>query len=273
MVEMTSTLRPRNIKFNPEQSFGREWNGGDAFRTAFFNAMSILFPYGEKSFIDSVRHHQDCITDPRLKSDVQGFIAQEYVHRREHQRFNEQLCAARGYDLDLLEQILRDDMAEINKTDALVWLASTVAYEHFTATIAHNILSVPAWLSGADPEMARMWRWHAIEEIEHKSVAFDVYMAAGGTRSRLRYVMVLMTWEFLVRLMWRNLRIMFRTDRVSPRTMLAQALSFLLGRDGFFRASWGMYWKFFRHDFHPNDIDDAELLGASMQIHGLAHPV
>src|SRR3546814_1673082 len=65
-------------------------------------------------------------------------------------------------------------------------LAGTCALEHFTATLAHAILSDPAHLAGAETEAQRMWRWHAIEEIEHKAVAYDTLLLAMRDRTHFR---------------------------------------------------------------------------------------
>jgi len=264
-------IKPRDIRFPLDSALSSDWNGSDWFRTAFFNAMSILFPYGEKSFIDSVRANEKAATSPALKAAVRGFMAQEYVHRREHQHFNEELCVARGYSLDWLEAAIRSDSEELQDLDPLFWLATTVAYEHLTATIAGGILGRTNWLDGADAGIAKMWRWHAIEEIEHKSVAFDVYLAAGGTHAMLRKAMVLMSFEFLVRFQTRSLWHMYRRDRPPLGRTFVQAARFLFGKGGLIRGNWRHYWAFFRSDFHPDHIDDVAILNRAIAADGLAH--
>ena len=89
-------IKPRDLRFELGSELAAEWNGDDWFQTAFFNSMSILFPYGEKSFIDSVKAHEKCVSDEELRDAVRGFMAQEYVHRREHQRFNGIALSAEG---------------------------------------------------------------------------------------------------------------------------------------------------------------------------------
>ena len=263
-------IKARDLRFpRGGNGLAKDWNGGDAFRTAFFNSMSILFPIGEKTFIDSVMAHQGAVVDPRLSADVKGFIAQESVHRREHQRFNQDLCAARGYDLEYLEKRIKDSIAADQDLEPILLLASTVAYEHFTATLAHCLLTEESWLTGADTEVANMWRWHAVEEIEHKSVAFEVYLAAGGTRSMLRTVIVYMSWEFLVRYMARNVRYMLAHDRPPLWPTLKSGLTFMLGKRGFFRSCWKQYWRFFRSDFHPNNIDERQLTEWALKHFGI----
>ena len=98
------TFGPRRMSFDVEAALAGDWHGGSAFVTAWFNAMSLLFPLGEKFFIDSVVHFVDDIGDPRLKAEIAAFRAQESTHRVQHQRYNETLCRLRGYDLDRFER-------------------------------------------------------------------------------------------------------------------------------------------------------------------------
>ncbi len=53
-----------------------------------------------------------------------------------------------------------------------------MALEHFTAILAHQLLADPRHLEGAEKETADLWRWHAVEEIEHKGVAYDTWLHA-----------------------------------------------------------------------------------------------
>ena len=159
-------IKPRNRAHDVSTALRGEWMDNDAFLTAFFNALSIAFPAGEKFFIDAVRHYADRITDPALKADVQGFCGQEGFHRREHQRYNETLCAARGYDLDTLEGTLTRRLRWAQKTlSARKNLAITVAIEHFTAVLAEILLRPGSILDCTDPAMRELWRWHAAEEL------------------------------------------------------------------------------------------------------------
>ena len=103
-------VRPRNREYDVAQALATDWFDQHAFKTAWFNAMSITFPLGEKFFIDSVRYYLDRIDDPKLKADIRGFCGQEGFHRREHQRYNETLCKARGYDLDRMEARLESNI-------------------------------------------------------------------------------------------------------------------------------------------------------------------
>lgn len=229
-------IRPRRLNAALPDPLPRWWLGNDPFRTHFFNAMSVLFPDGDQFFIDSVRHFRDRVTDPALAQQIRGFIGQEAHHSREHIEYNQRLRDL-GYDIDALERPVKQRIRWIHKNFSPErQLAATVALEHFTAIMADTVLRHPHWLADADPEMRRLWRWHALEETEHKSVAFDVYMQVCGDRRMLRRdgQLNLRTW-------WRGMR-------------------WLWGKGGFFRHLLGAYRDFFRRDFHPWKHDNSALM-------------
>src|SRR5690606_17956585 len=175
-------IRPRQPEFDLPSPMPRHWHSGDAFKTHFFNAMSVLFPDGERFFIDSVRLFREQIEDPLLKEQIRGFIGQEGHHSREHLVYSQRLREL-GYDVDRLEHALQRRLGFVKKhLPGKLQLAATCATEHLTAIMADALLTEPNWLDGADPRMARLWRWHALEETEHKAVAFDVYQQACGRK-------------------------------------------------------------------------------------------
>ena len=96
----------RNRQFDIEEVLATNWHSDDAFRTAFFNALSILFPLGEQFFIESVKAYRNKIEDPVLQERVKGFMGQEAVHRREHQKYNEALCTSHNLNLKELEALV-----------------------------------------------------------------------------------------------------------------------------------------------------------------------
>lgn len=256
-------IKPRNYEFDLESALAANWHSGDPFKTAFFNALSMMFPVGEKSFMDAVKAFRDKVTDPALQEDVKGFLGQEAIHSREHRKYNERLCALRGYDLDYMEQpiIKRRDWAHAN-LPVIAQLYATVAYEHYTAIMANGTLSNPKWLEGADPAMKALWRWHAIEETEHKAVAFDVLKLAGGTVKERRMSMLFITVNF-IRDTARNINHMLKRDGYSfwqRMKIWRSGLSFLLGKDGILRGMGREWLDYFKADFHPWQHDNRKLL-------------
>jgi predicted metal-dependent hydrolase len=149
-------------------------------------SLSAVFPDGEDFFVRSVRTFRDGITDPELKRQVNGFIGQEAMHGREHRALNDRLQQL-GYPTKRFERLTRKGLA-IRERIATPKsnLAATAALEHFTATLAELLLTSEATrdMFGHD-EVRNLFVWHALEESEHKAVAFDVYRAVGGSE-RLR---------------------------------------------------------------------------------------
>ena len=253
-------IRPRHPTFDLEEALAGDWNGGSAFRTAFFNAMSLSFPSGERFFIDAVREHEEGLRDPALREAVRGFIGQEAVHRRVHAAYNETFCRRRGYDLDELEgPFLEGVRWSEENVSPLGRLAATVALEHLTAILAAALLdSRSGSLAGADPRVAELWRWHAVEETEHKSVAFDVYAVSGGCPKRLRQTLKYATFNFL-RDNFRAIRTMLRHDGHGPE-VFAGGMWHLFGWPGILRRLIPEWATFLRRDFEPPKEGDAALV-------------
>ena len=247
-------IRPRQLDFDLPNPLPRHWHGGDAFKTHMFNAMSVLFPDGERFFIESVRLFRDQIEDPVLKEQIRGFIGQEGHHSHEHLAYNQRLREL-GYDIDYLERGLKRRLAFVKKHlphDAQ--LASTCAVEHFTAIMADALLKDPQWLAGADPKMARLWRWHALEETEHKAVAFDVMQKVAKVwypRRVLALVETTLAFNFNV-LSFTNA--MLRRDgfsRWQRVKLFAKGLGWVYGPGGMFMGCWRAYWRYYKPGFHP----------------------
>lgn len=254
-------IKPRNRSHDLALALEGEWLDNNAFLTAVFNGMSITFPAGEKFFIDSVRHHADEVTDPILKEHIRGFCGQEGFHRREHQRYNEVLCDARGYDLEKLEGKLTARLAWAQKNlSPLQNLAITVAIEHFTAVLAELLLSSNSIMNKADPSMRELWRWHAAEEMEHKSVAFDVYRAVGGTEELRKTVMRRASFFIGLELTRALFYILRKDGQLFNFKLWKKGLAGLFGKEGAFSGGWALYKEFYADGFHPWQQDTQQLL-------------
>lgn len=253
-------IEQRDIEFDLTGVDLGRWHAQGAQVSHLLNALSQFFPEGEKFFIESVRHYKDRITDPVLQKQVQGFIGQEAMHGREHRAYNEALKKA-GYPIDALEQKVMKELRFAKK----VWgpkgrLASTIALEHLTAIMAHQVLYEPRVLAGCDPKMAALWRWHAVEETEHKAVAFDVYQAVVGRgfQAWLLRVFTLITstlrFFFFVMVFHRTL---LKNDPAPRAPGGWKALGrFLLGQPGVLRRIMPSWFGYFRPRFHPWQHDN-----------------
>jgi uncharacterized protein len=258
----------RDLHFDMQADIPRYWLGRDAHKTRYFDALSLMFPDGERFFIDSVRAFRPAVAgDAELDAAVAGFIGQEAMHSREHLAYNERL-QRQGVDAYGLMQIVKDVQERRAYTLPPVGqLALTICLEHFTAMLADHVLRHPATLQQADPRMAAIWRWHALEETEHKAVAFDVYQRVGGTpfkrwRRRCRamcWVTMLFTyrtWQF----MWR----LSKTDgtRNDWRGWL-RLIGFLFVHPAPITRISGQWLKWFLPGFHPWKHDNRDLMEAA----------
>ena len=166
--------KPRSPDVDLETPIPRHWFGGNVFVTHTVNGICILFPAGERFFVRSVNHYLPEINDASLRERVKGFFGQEGRHAKEHERAF-RLLEDQGYDTQkFLRFYERVGFRFIEKVvPKKLSLATTVALEHYTAILAEHALATDL-LDRADPRMRALLSWHAAEEIEHRSVAFDV---------------------------------------------------------------------------------------------------
>lgn len=256
----------RDLRFEHDRSrHARWWLGGNPAATAFFNALSCTFPAGEKFFMDSVRHFRREVDEP-LRSQITGFIAQESVHSREHAAFNK-LAADSGYDVAALELRIRKVLDFARTRSRAKQLAATCALEHFTAILAHQLLTSDSHdLDGAPEAAIRLWSWHAMEEIEHKAVAYDTFLAvtrqwSPARRYLLRTHSMLLATMILFSTITANMRDLYREDGLKGRRIWWQTIVYLFGRGGILRRIIPDYLRYFRPGFHPWLHDDRDLLG------------
>jgi uncharacterized protein len=257
------SITPRDRRFGRGSATPRLWHGVRVEATAIYNALSTTFPAGEAFFVESVRKFRDG-APPRLADEIKAFTTQEAIHSREHDAFNKRASSA-GYDLSKLEAQVEKRLAVTRDKPPIVSLAATMALEHFTAILAHQLLANPRHLAGAERETADLWRWHAVEEIEHKGVAYDTWLHATRHWPRFKRwklkakVMLYVTRNFLVDRTAGALELM-RQDGVTGARAWALLLSYLWLRPGMFRKIAAAWMKFFLPGFHPWNEDDRALL-------------
>jgi predicted metal-dependent hydrolase len=257
------TITPRDLRVDRNTRNARWWHGGDPVATAYFNALSAAFPQGETFFIESVRRYRDSVHEP-LRQQIAAFVQLEAMHTREHVVFNKLLRTA-GYDLTAMDAETRRRVDEARTRPHLVQLALTVALEHFTAIMAHSLLTEREPLPGAPEEVVRLWQWHAIEEIEHKAVAYDTYLAVTQHMSGLRrwalrcHVMALVSVQFWYS-NFQRMADFFRQDGMNTPHTWWRVAKYLLVKPGMMRRIFWDYLRFFGPGFHPWHRDDRKLI-------------
>ena len=253
-------IRPRRERFTFDEIEGLSFVEDNVILSAFVASLSAMFPPGEQSFIDSVRHYKDQINEPELMAQVRAFVGQEVQHSLQHAALNKALDRL-GFSATRLEKHLE---MHIEKTNArllpAVVLASTVGMEHITAIMAEYFLTYPALLNAAPPSVRDLIRWHAVEEIEHKAVAFDVYEACVGDRELLHRVYRYVAAEFVVRLVCYQVALLFWSRKVPSFREIKGAYKRFFSGQGLLPSIRKPFMDFFREGFHPWDHDNRDLI-------------
>jgi uncharacterized protein len=261
-----AAIVPReHLDFRLDGDIPKYWMGGDPFKTRFFDAMSTLFPIGEKFFINSVREFRDQITDPKLQQEVKDFIRQEAQHTLVHRQYNERL-KAQGIGIDAISQRLEDsliiDAPKVSSPSQR--LAATAALEHLTSMMCTCFFERRELLEASDPRVRAMYAWHAIEEVEHKAVAFDVLTKvakAGYFKRNLSMLMVTFGFPFTVA---RILDHMLEVDGFSARQRIglwAKGLWWFYKPGGLFIPTIGYYLAYYKPGFHPWKVKEMPSYG------------
>lgn len=263
----TSPTPQRNVPtrrieflFDDEQ-MERHYMGGDMVFSHFLAMLSSAFPEGEDFFVRAVRQHRDQVTDADLKRDVAGFMGQEAIHGREHRAFNERL-AELGYPTRGFDRFIKHLLAFGNKVlPAREQLAITAALEHYTATFAEILLTDDRLQQSTDyDEVRNLFLWHALEESEHKAVAFDVYRSTGGSEFLRQRVMLSTTVMFAAIMVVATAVSLAGDPAARHPGRLARGLRRFSRNPMVSRRAVAMVNEYYRRDFHPDDHDTTEIL-------------
>ncbi len=251
------TVRQLNLSFPDE--IPEFWFKNNPLLTMLFTALSSAFPDGERQFIYSVRNYQDKISDPILLKQVRAFIGQEAHHGKEHDALNA-VMLKKGYPVERIYKRFKKMNRMLQQQFSLEHqLACTVCMEHLTAILADYFISIaPEDLELFDVHLRKIWAWHAIEETEHKAVAFDVYQSLVNRPYFLRLVMLETTLSFLI-LTTRGTKELLKTSgKNKDFKNLYVGLKYLFGGQGVIRKISRSYLDFYSKDFHPWQHDNRE---------------
>jgi len=253
---------PRELEFSDEIPFN--WANGDVFRSRFFDAFSTTLPEGEKFFIVSLRHFKDELSDPGLQQELKDFIRQEGLHGLLHNAYNARL-GRQGVDIERITQVLRKFFAaHAQILSPRMQLTLTACAEHLTASMAHAILGRSSHLfDGADERVRALYFWHAAEEIEHKSVAFDILRNQAKVGYLPRVLMMAYISIVFHALVFPILEHVLRNDGYTARERIglwSKGLWWMFkpGRGGFYFDLMDHYLSWFKPGFEPWGHGDLE---------------
>jgi predicted metal-dependent hydrolase len=255
----------RDLQFDLPADRVQDWvgNGGVQF-THIMNTMSLVIPVGERFFIDAVRHYRDQIQDPELRKAATAFIGQEAMHGREHDEYNAQMFK-RLPSAAVFEKRVKAllDFFQNNSPPAFR-LSATIALEHLTAIMANGLLVEPRVTENAEPGYHALWRWHALEETEHKGVAYDVWEATQGKGVNAYAVrafgLVLATAIFWGMVIPHFLKFVREERKLTDLKGWKAFYDMAFGKVGFLRKMARPWFDYFRPGFHPWDDDNSHFL-------------
>jgi hypothetical protein len=251
-----STITPREkLDFGLDGDIPKYWVAGDPFKSRFGDALSTMFPEVERYFITSIRAYRDEITDPELLSDIKHFIRQEGQHGVVHDKYNQRL-KRQGINVDAIEKLNRKILDFANKHHSVAFnMATTAGAEHHASLMARCFFSRKSMFENADPRMRALYAWHAMEEVEHKCVAFDVMQKGARTGYFVRILALFLTTVMNVVLTLGIMEYMFRADGFGfwQRARLwAKGLWWFYGPKGIFLPTVLPYLRYLRPGFHPS---------------------
>ncbi|NRA23783.1 MAG: metal-dependent hydrolase [Oleispira sp.] len=256
-------IKPRHMSFPFSDVPDKFFWGGNAVLTVFAGALSSTFPPGEAEFIESVRNYRDKVTDETLKQQIKGFIGQEGHHSHQHKQAN-LILQERGIDAVRLEKHLEKDIKKYNARKFVnnkFRLAMTVGMEHLTAIMAEHILTKPDSLGELNPTVKELLFWHAVEEIEHKAVAFDVFMLCENDQKYLRRVLRLVSVLFTIRIACYMVALLFwARERPSWKEIKEFGFFMFNKKTGLLPGIRSNYKDYFKPGFHPWDHANQELV-------------
>lgn len=263
-VQHTEQLKPvpsitvRKMNFDFDAEIPKDYLNGRIYKSHFFDALNLLFPEGERFFMRAVRDCLNKMDDDELKQQARGFFGQETQHAIEHEKFFDVLDN-HGYRFRKFIAGIDKEMRRATKTLPLGYRISlTAGAEHFTAVLGAIALKDED-VANSHPVMRDLIHWHAIEEIEHKAVAFDV-MKKSYPSNWLRLAGYFSVMFFILAVTIPLSFSFMRQDGYSYRFIFKSFRSELTRTKKLHPTIWRELRQYLKKDFHPNHNDESELV-------------
>jgi uncharacterized protein len=245
-------IQIRKVNFAFPQQTERYWCGNSAFKTHLFNSFTLGVPDIEKYLILNIKKRINKIDNPTLKQEAQAFMTQEGQHSLQHSKFWDNL-RYQGYTFDTYQALLQSTFFQIleRRLSENFNLAISAGLEHLTTLMATAALE-DNWFAEAEPQLRQLFEWHALEEIEHKTVVYDVLQNA--TRNYLLRLMGMLIANFLI-LVFLNLGLfmfLYQDKKLLDQKVWQEMLEFWMTKDKFLYRVLINSIEYFRKDFHPS---------------------
>ena len=252
-----SQIVVRQMHFIFPLGVDKHWLKNSPFKTHFFNSFTLLFPEGEQLAIRVFKRKLNKIKDLKLKQDVVAFIGQEGQHAVAHSAFWSTL-RQQGYKLDAFSQILQVFISKKQRFSTEFYISTVAGFEHFTDCLSEFVLESD-YLENADPQLKELFEWHFAEELEHKTVAYDVFLNTSSNYI-LRIIGLLNSHLLILGSVSLGLTILLAQDKQLFKLKTWQDLiQFLFLEEKFLFKALFNFFDYWRTDFHPSQKDNAFL--------------
>ncbi len=253
-------IPPRRPGFAFSEKSRRYIFDNKPFMSTLIATLSALFPEGERFFVESVRPYRKDIKDPVLQAQIAGFIGQESMHGKLHDELNS-VFRQHGFPVDIIDRRLAW-MAKLAHRilPGKMQLGITVGFEHLTALFAEELLRNPQLQASFDDDTRPLWLWHALEESEHKTVAFDVLKSVSGSYLLRAFTMIIVTVVFFLLAFGFQLRLLRADGQLGNFRDNLKGMLFVFGRNGLVTRLIPKYLDYFRPSYHPLHHDTSDLL-------------
>lgn len=247
-------IEPRHIHFVLPEPPIKFWHSQSDIKTYHFNALAVFLPTLERLVVLSLKKAIHSEITPELKSQVVSLVAQEAIHGREFNVYNQSAVLAH-FKLNVKDykmRLFRGLFGLFNKLIPTFHYAVSAAGEHLTAISADLFLQEPQWFEGMSPEYSAIWRWHCIEEIEHKTVAYDVFQSLNGNYLLRVFGMIMMTWVFCIMHIKPIWQMMKKDSQHKKYRFYVDLFKYYWGKEGLYRKLFKPYFDYFKPRFHPS---------------------
>jgi len=269
------SLRPRNLHildrkmtFNFQETMNKNhyWSNNNPILTHFLNAFQETFPEGERLFIESALDCRDKYSekkpvDEKLLGDFKLFARQEVNHGKIHQMWTDELIRLGYARMVVFNEEMKDFRNQFRKQHSPEYrLAYTSAAEHYTASLAHLFINViPEVLTDSEMPYKAVLLYHAMEELEHKSVCFDLFQHFSGNYFIRFFAFLHLSYDLFKKVSVR-LRYLLEKDGIWDKKHKQLTNQFFFGKQGIVKKFFPRIISYLSPSFHPWKNDDRTLV-------------
>ncbi|MEM7184408.1 MAG: metal-dependent hydrolase [Spirochaetota bacterium] len=256
---MAKKITVRKPGFTFPHGIEKYWVDGNAFKSCFGNAFTLLFPAAEKYFVRTSKKFLPGQEKPELRKAALAFIGQETQHANQHQKYWENM-QEQGYSIEPITNLLDNvlGLAETYLSDE-EQLALVAGLEHYTALMAEILLKNDA-LATAEPKVRDLFEWHCVEELEHKAVAYDLLQNTNHNYFLRTYIMIYATILFVFLSTSAILILAAQDNLLFKFSFWKEAVNVLFLKEKLFPQSLEIFLEYFDPTFHPNNRNHDHLL-------------